>query len=314
VLPLIACMMNVRSRLTAIATGDQAMFVTRGVFEAIGGFPALPLMEDVALSATLKRVAGAPACLRAPVVTSGRRWDDNGVAATVATMWRLRFDHWRGVDAGTLAARYRRTRSSAPPTLVVFAKDPVPGQVKTRLAAAIGDGDAASVYRELAERTLDTACAARAAGIVGRVELWCDPDAARPAFVEWRERYGVDGYAQRGADLGARMRDALGHVLKNGVPALLIGTDCPALDTDYLARAASALATHDAVLGPAADGGYVLVGAARDVDLFSAIPWSTPRVMAETHARIAALGVTALELPPLWDVDTADDLARYRGA
>ena len=90
-LPLIAAAMNLRSRLTGITTGDQAMFVTRGAFEAAGGFPEIALMEDIALCKRLKRVS-RPLCISERVVTSGRRWEKNGVLATMLLMWRLRMD------------------------------------------------------------------------------------------------------------------------------------------------------------------------------------------------------------------------------
>lgn len=104
-LPLVALMMNARSRLTGIATGDQAIFVRRAVFERIGGFPEIALMEDVALSKRLKSV-GPPLCLSARVRTSGRRWDRNGALRTVALMWRLRLSYFLGADANVLARRY----------------------------------------------------------------------------------------------------------------------------------------------------------------------------------------------------------------
>lgn len=104
-LPIVAAMMNLRSRLTGIATGDQALFVTRAAFEAAGGFPEQPLMEDIELSKRLKRI-GKPACLRGPVTTSGRRWDRDGAWPTILLMWRLRFDYWRGEPASRLAQRY----------------------------------------------------------------------------------------------------------------------------------------------------------------------------------------------------------------
>lgn len=104
-LPVVAAMMNLRSRLTGIATGDQAMFVTRAAFDAAGGFPEQPVMEDIELSQRLKRI-GPPACLRQAVKTSGRRWDMHGAWRTILLMWRLRFDYWRGVPASRLAARY----------------------------------------------------------------------------------------------------------------------------------------------------------------------------------------------------------------
>ena len=102
---LIAHTMNLRSRLTGIATGDQAMFVTRAAFDAAGGFPAIALMEDVALSARLKRL-GQPLCLRARVITSGRRWRKNGVLRTMLLMWRLRLAYYLGADPGKLARQY----------------------------------------------------------------------------------------------------------------------------------------------------------------------------------------------------------------
>ena len=104
-LPVIAAMMNLRSRLTGIATGDHAIFVSRAAFDAVGGYPDQPLMEDIELSKRLKRI-GPPACLRARVATSGRRWERHGAWRTVLLMWRLRLDYWRGVPAERLAARY----------------------------------------------------------------------------------------------------------------------------------------------------------------------------------------------------------------
>jgi rSAM/selenodomain-associated transferase 2 len=101
----VAWLMNIRSRLTGIATGDQAIFVRRDAFHSVGGFPAIPLMEDIALSKRLKR-ASRPLCLRACAVTSGRRWDKNGVASTVLLMWRLRLAYFFGADPKALARQY----------------------------------------------------------------------------------------------------------------------------------------------------------------------------------------------------------------
>ncbi len=106
-LPVIAAMMNWRSRMSGIATGDQAIFVQRDVFTRIGGFPLQPLMEDIALSARLRKLS-RPACLRAKVRTSGRRWDTNGVWRTMLLMWRLRLLYWLGTPVEKLARAYRR--------------------------------------------------------------------------------------------------------------------------------------------------------------------------------------------------------------
>jgi rSAM/selenodomain-associated transferase 2 len=105
-LPVIAAMMNLRSRLTGIATGDQALFVRRDAFLAAGGFPPIALMEDIALSRLLNR-QGRPACLRLRVTTSGRRWERHGVWRTILLMWRLRLAYFLGADPGRLAAQYR---------------------------------------------------------------------------------------------------------------------------------------------------------------------------------------------------------------
>jgi rSAM/selenodomain-associated transferase 2 len=106
-LRVIERMMNLRSRLTGIATGDQAIFVRRSRFRAMGGFPDIPLMEDVALSEALKRVVGPPLCLRETVQTSSRRWEQHGVYRTMVLMWGLRLAYWLGADPARLADRYR---------------------------------------------------------------------------------------------------------------------------------------------------------------------------------------------------------------
>ncbi len=108
-LPVIAAFMNARSRLTGIATGDQAIFVRREAFEAAGGYPPIALMEDIELSRALGRL-GAPACLRERVVTSGRRWQENGPLRVMLRMWWLRLAWFLGADAHALAARYGRHR------------------------------------------------------------------------------------------------------------------------------------------------------------------------------------------------------------
>jgi rSAM/selenodomain-associated transferase 2 len=104
-LRLVAAMMNIRSRLTGICTGDQAIFITRAAFDAIGGFPSIALMEDIAVSTRLKRVS-RPLCLRARVTTSGRRWRKHGVLRTILLMWRLRLAYFFGADPAHLADQY----------------------------------------------------------------------------------------------------------------------------------------------------------------------------------------------------------------
>ena len=105
-LKVVGWMMNIRSRITGIATGDQVLFMTRTLFVEVGGFPEQPLMEDIEMCKRLKRES-SPICMREQVETSGRRWDKNGVWRTILLMWRLRFAYWRGVPSSDLARLYR---------------------------------------------------------------------------------------------------------------------------------------------------------------------------------------------------------------
>jgi rSAM/selenodomain-associated transferase 2 len=110
-LAVVARMINWRSRLTGVATGDQAIFVRREAFSSVGGFPELPLMEDIAISRRLKRLC-RPYCIATPVITSGRRWERNGVLRTIVLMWRLRLAYYCGAEPANLARRYGPVRHS----------------------------------------------------------------------------------------------------------------------------------------------------------------------------------------------------------
>jgi rSAM/selenodomain-associated transferase 2 len=111
-LAVVARMINWRSRLTGVATGDQAIFVSREAFQRVGGFPDLPLMEDIAISRRLKRLC-RPFCIATPAVTSGRRWEQNGVIRTIVLMWRLRLSYYLGIEPALLAKLYDAPRSAA---------------------------------------------------------------------------------------------------------------------------------------------------------------------------------------------------------
>ena len=309
-LPLVARLMNLRSRLTGIATGDQAIFVRRAVFTACGGFPAIPLMEDIALSRALKR-GGRPACLRQSVRTSGRRWDGRGFWRTVLLMWRLRAAYFFGADPARLAQRYGHAPVPARSTAIaVLARAPVPGAAKTRLLRRLGVAGAAALQRRLTLRTLATATAAA----LGPVALFCAPDRHHAFFVECEERFGIPLHDQCAGDLGARMLQAFSALLPGRGRVLLVGTDCPALTAVHLARAAALLDDHDAVVWPAEDGGYVLIGLRRPApELFSGIDWGSARVMAQTRERLRQLGWRWAEAEPLWDVDRPEDYERLAG-
>lgn len=308
-LPWVAALMNWRSRRTGIATGDQAVFVLRRVFDALGGFPAQALMEDVELSARLRKRT-RPACLTERVVTAGRRWDHKGFWRTVWLMWRLRAAYAWGTPAQQLALRYGYTPRAAA-AVAIMAKAPVPGKAKTRLAKLLGDAGAARAQRGFILRTLTTAHQAS----LGPTVLHCALGAAHHLFSLLAQRWGVPCVSQVEGDIGQRMGAVMAaHFAKPGaLPLLIVGTDCPALTPGHLQAAADALLSHDAVFIPAEDGGYVLIGMRRVLpQAFEQVEWSTPRTMAQTRERLSGAGVAWQELPPLWDVDEPADWLRWK--
>ena len=191
--------------------------------------------------------------------------------------------------------------------VAIFAKAPVAGQVKTRLAPLLGLEGAARLHARLVVRAIAEA----SASAVGAVELWCAPDASHPFFVECAARHGVRLRVQGEGDLGRRMARAFATAHAEGSALVLVGSDCPALDRDALRSAATALREVDAAIAPAEDGGYGLIALARShAPLFDGIPWSTATVMAETRERLARSGLAWRELPRTWDVDRPEDYER----
>lgn len=189
--------------------------------------------------------------------------------------------------------------------VIVFAKAPQPGLAKTRLIPALGADGAARLAERLLFATIDHALQAR----IGPVELCVTPDRSHPAFTAALQRGSVTLTEQGAGDLGERMARALDRVLRDHERALLIGTDAPAIDQAYLRAAAASLRDADAVFGPAADGGYALMGLRRaQAGLFTGMRWSHDQVMAQTRERSAALGLRHCELPVVHDIDEPADL------
>lgn len=192
-------------------------------------------------------------------------------------------------------------------TLCIFARAPVHGRVKSRLAAEIGADAALAAHVELVEDTL-----ARVADVDGvQSELWLD-DIDHPVARAWAERWHLPLRRQASGDLGARMHRAIACCVEAGALGIVIGTDCPAIDAGYVRQAVAALAVHDVVLAPAADGGYGLVGARCPVPaIFQQIAWGTGSVLTGTLAAAAAARHSVALLGEIEDVDTAADWNRY---
>lgn len=192
-----------------------------------------------------------------------------------------------------------------PVRIVIFAKAPVPGQVKTRLIPVLGAAGAAQLAARMLDRALEQALAAA----VGPVELCMSPAPDAPEWADIPFPAGIEASDQGEGDLGARMARPAQRAVARGEAVLLTGTDCPDLTAERLRVAAAQLAGHDAVLHPAEDGGYPLLGVrVFDASLFEDMPWSTPAVAALTLERLAALGWKVWVGDTLRDIDEPADL------
>lgn len=191
--------------------------------------------------------------------------------------------------------------------MLVFVRAPEPGRVKTRLAASIGAEAALRVYRRLAEHTLAEAAALAGEGVQVRVHH--TPADAGDRVRAW---LGADAtyLPQAEGDLGTRMEDAFARAFAEGAEqVVIVGSDLPALRASLLRRAFGLLDAHPAVIGPARDGGYYLLGLTRMIGgIFHGVAWSTPAVRAETMDRFRAAGIHPPLLEELADVDEAADL------
>jgi rSAM/selenodomain-associated transferase 1 len=193
--------------------------------------------------------------------------------------------------------------------ILVFAKAPQPGRAKTRLIPRLGAAGAARLHARLIVRTLRTARAAR----FSEVQLHVTPSRTHGLFALYGKSFHTGIEEQKGRDLGERMHDALARALRRHRAAILIGTDCPALTPADLRRAARLLrGSCDAVIAPAEDGGYALIGLRKvSAELFSGIVWGGPDVYAQTAKKLDRTGYRWRALRTVWDLDRPADLERY---
>ena len=190
-----------------------------------------------------------------------------------------------------------------------MSRAPVPGRTRRRLIPAIGAERAAALHKAMIHRAVESALASG----IGPVELWCTPNPDHEVFLRLQRDAGVTLHTQIGRDLGARMHAAI--EAKPGA-TVVIGTDCPSLEPGDLVRAAEALHadTADAVVAPAFDGGYVLIGVSGTrPELFADVDWGTERVLAQTREHARTAGLRLLELDARQDVDRPTDLKALNG-
>jgi len=194
--------------------------------------------------------------------------------------------------------------------IIVFAREPLLGQVKSRLASEIGEQEALAVYQAMLLRLGELLVGAE----IAEWDLWVTSNISHEKFLSICNRKNI--YLQNGQDLGVKMDCAIRQTLmdKNVENAILIGSDCPSLTKDYLEQALLALDSgSDVVLGPAEDGGYVLVGMRRPIAaVFKGIPWGSAEVMQRTLQALRANDLSYRLLDTLWDVDRPEDLSRLQ--
>ena len=189
-------------------------------------------------------------------------------------------------------------------TVLCFCKYPDPGAVKLRLASSLGKELAAVIYKGLLEHIVQTICAGG-----HECALYCYPDTQHAFFRYCRNKYHISLYKQEGSDLGTRMFNAINTHLNDARHVVLVGSDCPELESSYISKAFRLLeAGNDIVLGPTNDGGYALVGVKKvNKSVFSDISWSTSKVLQQTQGKIKDLHWKSAYMPPVRDIDTFSD-------
>lgn len=286
--------------------GDQCITVEKSFFHSLNGFPPWPIFEDVRL---LERAREQTIIHSFPaqVVTSARKFLARGILKQQIHNGWLILQYLMGKSPEFLAAAYRGNRAHS--SLIIFAKEPVAGNVKTRLAQSVGYDFAAEFYKMCAEQIFHQA---RLLPDSIRREVYVADEKISQDVRKWvPEMFTLR--LQSGETLGERMLNAFRRIFSEGASkAVLIGSDIPELTADDLSTAFTALDTVDVVLGPARDGGYYLIGlkSARP-ELFTDIPWSTASVLDRTLDIASRCNLKVRLLRELEDIDTIDQLLTW---
>ncbi len=304
---VIEFMMNWRSCITQVATGDQAIFVAKTLFDSVNAYPDLPLMEDIALSKALRKQS-AMHCIKTPLVTSSRRWQQHGVFRTVYLMWKLRLAYFIGVSPQKLAKQYYPNygvkRSDS--VLQIFSKMPIVGYVKTRLIPHVGEQSATDIHRYLLKHSLSVAQQSHI-----KNELWVAQEKQHVLDVN-DEFYKYAYKAQQGNGLGDRMAFAIQQGLASHKKVVLMGTDCLDLTPLHIEQSLNALNNVDVVLTPVEDGGFISIACrAFDPRMFQQVAWGSSTALADVLHNLKKLSLRYSLLKPVRDIDTYDDVMNY---
>jgi rSAM/selenodomain-associated transferase 2/rSAM/selenodomain-associated transferase 1 len=287
--------------------GDQCIIVRRTIFEEAGGFPDWVLFEDLEFIRRVRRLKKKIKKLPSYVTTSARRFVENGIVRQQLYNIYFTAQFVFNVPVEDIARQYdglrrRRMRNA----LIIFARYPEPGKVKTRLASSIGNERAAALYKQWAEKMVFESKQAKY--ISHRYLFYADPTDYK-RINSWSND-GFLLFAQNGNEFGDRLKEAFRKVFDDKMrKAIIIGTDVPDLSGDIIDDAVRQLDTNDIVIGPASDGGYYLIGMNRFYpELFDGIPWSTGEVLNATINKMQQVGLRYHQMSVLSDIDTIEDL------
>lgn len=303
---------NWRSHKFKKGTGDQCLFFCRDFFWELGGFSDLPLMEDVDICQRAKQ-AGIPRLEKGEVITSSRRWERNGVAKTIFFMWWLQIQYYLGRSPKILAKKYYPKifpDSKCYPSMpyldfmwAQLAKNPELGTVKTRMEPELTQGQCLKLHRYLVDKSYKQVFDCKLLPI----NLWVTNTSVKPF-----PHLAIKKFQQIEGSLGEKMLNIVETTLAQDFcrGVFLSGSDCPFFTQQYLNLACVALRSdNDVVLGPASDGGYVLLGMKTVIpELFKGIDWGTESVLLQTLEKCRTMDLKVYLLPVLSDIDRPEDL------
>jgi rSAM/selenodomain-associated transferase 2/rSAM/selenodomain-associated transferase 1 len=297
---------NIRCYLSGIPYGDQGIFIKKEVFDNLGGFPDIPIMEDVEFMMKLKKKGFRVMILKERVSTSPRRWEKDGYLRTLFNNRLISVLYFLGVKPEILAGIREKGQGNALKGVIVFIKYPQAGYVKSRIGTLMGDGFTAGLYRNFVADILK-----KLKTLPYRIIIYFTPSNRESDIIKWLGPH-YEFLPQKGSDLGKRMKNAFAEQFAMGYSELLlIGSDIPHLPPAWIKRAFSLIGEKGAVIGPSVDGGYYLIGFRFEgflPEVFDGINWGESTVFESTEEVFLKNGTIPGKLPVMIDIDTPDDL------
>lgn len=305
-LKFVEVLTNIRSRVTRVPYGDQAIFIEKSVFYEVGGYSDIPILEDVDIMKKLKKKGYKIKIVGERAITSARRWERKGVYKTTFDNRAIMLLYLIGVKPEKLKKKYRG-EDMGENCLVIFVRNPEKGKVKTRIAEKFGEEKTLELYKNFVKDILERTASD---SYKTRVFVW-PPGSDVHLMKTFGKTY--EYRHQKGGDLGKRMYHAFVDTFAEGFEkVILIGSDIPQIDCSMIEEGFYKLEKSDAVIGPATDGGYYLIGFHKDKlseDVFKEIEWGEKSVYRETIDKLSILRYSTVE--SMSDIDYYEDLINF---